>query len=149
MVNESFNPNQLSKGRLNTLLQGLKSDSNEALQLQSLMELCDFLSIGTEESMAGFPVDSFVPALINLLNFEHNPDMMLLTCRALSYMMEALHASGASIVTHQGVPLLCAKLLSIEYIDLAEQALQVLPIFLFPHIPYSIFIFLIHFYLHL
>ena len=39
--------------------------------------------------------------------------------------MEALPSSSAAIVACQAVPLLCAKLLSIEYIDLAEQALQV------------------------
>ena len=79
---------------MNSLLTGLQSD-DEAVQLQSLMELCDFLSIGTEENMSGFSVDSFAPALVNLLNMEHNPDMMLLACRALSYTMEALpHTSG-------------------------------------------------------
>lgn len=61
---------------MNTLLQGLKSEGNEAEQLQSLMELCDFLSIGTEDNLANFPVDSFVPALTNLLKLQHNPDMM-------------------------------------------------------------------------
>lgn len=68
------------RARLKTLLQGLKSD-NESQQLECIMELCDYLSIGTEESLAGFAIDQFVPALINLLNCEHNPDMMrILRC---------------------------------------------------------------------
>lgn len=63
------------RSKLKNLLQGLKSD-NESQQLESLMELCDHLSMGTEESLAGFSIDSFVPAIVNLLNMEHNPDMM-------------------------------------------------------------------------
>jgi E3 ubiquitin-protein ligase TRIP12 len=109
---------------LNSLLTGLKSQ-DEAMQLQCLIELCDFLSIGTEENMSGFSVDSFAPALVELLNMEHNPDMMLLACRALSYIMEALPTVSSALVGHQAVPALCQKLLNIEYIDLAEQALQV------------------------
>jgi E3 ubiquitin-protein ligase TRIP12 len=107
------------------LINGLKDEGNEAMQLQSLMELCDFLSIGTEENMANFALDSFVPLLVNLLNMEHNPDIMLLACRSLAYLMEALPAASGTLVAHQAVPALCSKLLSIEYIDLAEQALQV------------------------
>lgn len=63
------------RSKLKTLLQGLKSD-NENQQLESMMELCDYLSMGTEESLAGFSIDSFVPAIVNLLNMEHNPDLM-------------------------------------------------------------------------
>ncbi len=63
------------RSKLKNLLLGLKSD-NENQQLESLMELCDYLSMGTEESLAGFSIDSFVPAIVNLLNMEHNPDMM-------------------------------------------------------------------------
>lgn len=89
---DNFAPNPLSifqfhflnmKGRskLTNLLSGLKAEGEEALQLQSLMELSDFLSIGTEDSMASFSFDSFVPPLVNLLNMEHNPEIMLLACR--------------------------------------------------------------------
>jgi E3 ubiquitin-protein ligase TRIP12 len=49
----------------------------------------------------------------------------VLACRAFAYLMEALPSSAASIVNYQAIPLLCAKLLAIEYIDVAEQALQV------------------------
>jgi len=118
--------NHMSRGRLNTLLQGLKSEGNEGMQLQCLLELCDFLSIGTEESMVNVPMDSFVPVLIQLLNVEYNPEIMLISCRALAYLMEALPSSCGSIVNHKGVEPLCAKLLSIDYIDLAEQAIQCL-----------------------
>lgn len=70
------------RSKLKTLLQGLKSD-NESQQLESMMELCDYLSMGTEESLAGFSIDSFVPAIVNLLNMEHNPDLMHILFRIL------------------------------------------------------------------
>eukprot|EP01119_Soliformovum_irregulare_P017715 TRINITY_DN5305_c3_g1_i1.p1 TRINITY_DN5305_c3_g1~~TRINITY_DN5305_c3_g1_i1.p1 ORF type:complete len:1262 (+),score=491.54 TRINITY_DN5305_c3_g1_i1:429-3788(+) len=40
--------------------------------------------------------------------------------------MEAAPAAAGSIASNGAVPILCAKLLSIEYIDLAEQAIQCL-----------------------
>lgn len=113
------------RGRFTTLIEGLKDEENEGTQLQSVMELCDMLSIGTEENLAGFPVDMFASALVNLLNMEHNPDMMLLSCRALTYLLEALPGATSTVVANEAVPSLCQKLLNIEYIDLAEQALQV------------------------
>lgn len=126
-ITQSFSPNpSLSKTRLNTLLEGLKAEGNEDIQLQCIMELCDFLSVGTEDSMSNFPIDGFVPPLVNLLKLEHNPDIMLMACRALAYLMEALPNSCGTVVSCNAVPLLISRLLSIEYIDLAEQALQCL-----------------------
>ena len=56
---------------------------------------------------------------------EHNPDIMLLAARAMTFMADALPASCSIIVRHGAVPIFCARLLTIEYIDLAEQSLQV------------------------
>ncbi len=63
---------------------------------------------------------------VNLLNAEHNPDMMLLAARALTFLADVMPASASSIVRHGAVTVLCARLLSIDYIDLAEQSLQAL-----------------------
>lgn len=79
-----------------------------------------------EELLGGFPVEQFVPALVELLNYEHNPDMMLLATRALSYMMESIPKSAKSIINNNAVPIFCAKLMFIQYIDVAEQTLQIL-----------------------
>ena len=65
------------------------------------------------------------PAQVGLLNAEHNPDMMLLAARALTFMADAMPASCSAIARHGAVPIFCARLLTIEYIDLAEQSLQV------------------------
>ncbi len=76
--------------------------------------------------MGGFQTDQVVPVLINFLNYEHNPDIMLLATRSLTHLMDVQPQSCAAVVQNQAVPALCAKLLSIEYIDLAEQAMQAL-----------------------
>jgi E3 ubiquitin-protein ligase TRIP12 len=45
---------------------------------------------------------------------EHNPDIMLLAARALTFMADALPSSCASIARHGAIPVLCARLLTIE-----------------------------------
>lgn len=52
---------------------------------------------------------------------------MLLAARALTFLADVLPSSCSSIVRHGAVPAFCARLLTIEYIDLAEQSLQVRP----------------------
>jgi len=50
---------------------------------------------------------------------------MLLAARALTFMADVLPQSCGAIVRHGAVPAFCQRLLTIEYIDLAEQSLQV------------------------
>jgi E3 ubiquitin-protein ligase TRIP12 len=69
-------------------------------------------------------VNSFLQ--VQLLGMEHNPDIMLLAARALTFMADVLPASCGAIVRHGAVQAFCERLLTIEYIDLAEQSLQAL-----------------------
>jgi E3 ubiquitin-protein ligase TRIP12 len=62
---------------------------------------------------------------VQLLGAEHNPDIMLLAARALTFLAD-VPGLTSSIVRHGAVPAFCARLLMIEYIDLAEQSLQAL-----------------------
>ncbi|MCO5547735.1 hypothetical protein L7F22_001186 [Adiantum nelumboides] len=62
----SSSPHQSSK--LKRILLGLKADGEEGCQLEALSQLCELLSIRTEESLSSFSVDSFVPVLGGLLN---------------------------------------------------------------------------------
>ena len=45
------------------LLQGLQA-SDESQQLQAVIEMCQLLVMGNEETLGGFPVKSVVPALV-------------------------------------------------------------------------------------
>ena len=70
----------------------------------------------SEEEMCGMQ--------ISLLNAEHNSQLMLLGARNLTLLADVLPTICSSIVRNGAVPALCARLMTIEYIDLAEQSLQ-------------------------
>ncbi|KAF2302059.1 hypothetical protein GH714_031991 [Hevea brasiliensis] len=113
-------------GRLKKILSGLRADGEEGKQVEALTQLCEMLSIGTEESLSTFSVDSFVPVLVGLLNHESNPDIMLLAARAITHLCDVLPSSCAAVVHYGAVQCFVARLLTIEYMDLAEQSLQAL-----------------------
>uniref|UniRef100_A0A674PGD2 E3 ubiquitin-protein ligase n=1 Tax=Takifugu rubripes TaxID=31033 RepID=A0A674PGD2_TAKRU len=85
------------------LLQGLQATGDESQQLQAAIEMCQLLVMGNEETLGGFPVKSVVPALITLLQMEHNFDIM---CNIIVYSSPPLQV--------------------IQFIDVAEQALTAL-----------------------
>ncbi|KAK8367895.1 hypothetical protein V6Z11_A01G003200 [Gossypium hirsutum] len=113
-------------GRLKRILSGMSADGEEGGQVEALRELCEILSIGTEESLSTFSVDLFVPVLVGMLNHESNPDIMILAARALTHLCDVMPSSCAAVVHYGAVSSFCAKLLTIEYIDLAEQSLLAL-----------------------
>lgn len=108
-------------GRMKKILAGLRSEGEEGKQVEALTQLCEMLSIGTEDSLSTFSVDSFVPVLVGLLNHESNPDIMLLAARALTHLCDVLPSSCAAVVHYGAVSCFVARLLTIEYMDLAEQ----------------------------
>ncbi|XP_025078831.1 E3 ubiquitin-protein ligase TRIP12-like isoform X3 [Pomacea canaliculata] len=110
--------------KVQQLLQGLQATGDEGQQLTAVMEMCQLLVMGTEDSLVGFPVKQVVPALVALLQMEHNFDIMNHACRALTYMMEALPRSSAVVV--DAVPVFLEKLQVIQCMDVAEQALTAL-----------------------
>jgi len=103
----------------------------EEKQLMGVQELCEILSMSTEDTLIGFSPDQFIPPLVQLMSMEHNPEMMLYACRCIHNMVEALPHSVNLLIHLGAVPIICEKLHSIEYIDLAEQGLNSLLILLF------------------
>uniref|UniRef100_A0A453MP02 HECT-type E3 ubiquitin transferase n=1 Tax=Aegilops tauschii subsp. strangulata TaxID=200361 RepID=A0A453MP02_AEGTS len=119
-----------TSAQLKRILAGLQAEGDESRQLGSLMQLCEMLSIGTEDSLAAFPIDAFVPLLVGLLREEDgpgaSPEVMLLAARALANLVDVLPSACSSVVHYGAIPCFCARLLTIEYMDLAEQSLQAL-----------------------
>ncbi|KAH8170839.1 HECT-domain (ubiquitin-transferase) domain-containing protein [Sarocladium implicatum] len=112
--------------RLRELLNNLRQD-DLSVQLIALQELSELLLVSNEDNLSGhFSPDAFVKELVQLMNKEESPEVMLLACRCLANLMEALPASVANVVYGNAVPVLCQKLLEISFIDLAEQALSTL-----------------------
>ncbi|KAM0331427.1 hypothetical protein ACHAQA_003100 [Verticillium albo-atrum] len=118
--------------RLRDLLSQLRQKEDPSMQLIALQELSEILLVSNEDNLSGhFSPDSFVKELVTLMQpneitGEENPEIMLLACRSLANLMEALPASVANVVYGGAVPVLCQKLLEISFIDLAEQALSTL-----------------------
>lgn len=113
-------------GRLRALLNNLRED-DLSVQAIALQELAELLLVSNEDNLAGhFSPDAFVRELVQLMHKEESPEVMLLACRCLANMMEALPASVANVVYGNAVPVLCQKLLEISFIDLAEQSLSTL-----------------------
>lgn len=112
--------------RLRELLNNLRED-DLSVQVIALQELSELLLVSNEDNLAGhFSPDAFVRELVQLMNKEDSPEVMLLACRCLANLMEALPASVANVVYGNAVPVLCSKLLEISFIDLAEQSLSTL-----------------------
>ncbi|KAI9663593.1 MAG: Ubiquitin fusion degradation protein 4 [Trizodia sp. TS-e1964] len=117
--------------RLRDILLHLRQKDDPSVQLIALQELSEILLISTEDNLSGhFSPDQFVKELVILMQpsdfGEENPEMMLLACRCIANLMEALPAATANVVYGGAVPILCQKLLEIHFIDLAEQALSTL-----------------------
>jgi len=117
--------------RLRGILDQLRSP-DMSMQLIALQELSEVLLISTEDNLAGhFSPDAYVKELVKLMQpneftMEENPELMLLACRCLANLMEALPQATANVVYGGAVPVLCSKLLEINFIDLAEQCLSTL-----------------------
>lgn len=117
--------------RLRDILSNLRDKDNPSLQLIALSELSELLLVSNEDNLSGqFSPDPYVKELVLLMQpdqfGEENPEIMLLACRCLANLMEALRGSVANVVYGGAVPILCQKLLDIQFIDLAEQALSTL-----------------------
>jgi len=122
ILNRSMAPSAMSKAQ--QLLTGLQAVGDESRQLQAVIEMCQLLVMGNEDTLAGFPIRQVVPSLIVLLKMEHNFDLMNHASRALTYMMEALPRSSAVIV--DAIPTFLEKLQAIQCMDVAEQSLTAL-----------------------
>ncbi|KAI9046191.1 HECT-type E3 ubiquitin transferase UFD4 [Aspergillus affinis] len=117
--------------RLREILTNLRMKEDPSIQLIALQELSDLLLVSNEDNLSGqFSPDPYVKELVSLMQpsefGEENPEIMLLACRCLANLMEALRGSVANVVYGGAVPILCQKLLDIQFIDLAEQALSTL-----------------------
>lgn len=114
-----------SSARIKSIITNIRSKDEDS-QVSGLTELCEYISISTEDALISFPTDQVVPLLIGFLGAEHNPNLMLLAAQALTFLADIFPPACASIIRHGAVPAFCTRLLNIEYIDLAEQSLQAL-----------------------
>ncbi|EEF37151.1 ubiquitin protein ligase E3a, putative [Ricinus communis] len=113
-------------GRLRNALSNLSEGTEPSGQLAALTDLCEVLSFCTDDSLSSMMADTLSPVLVRLARHESNPDVMLLAIRALTYLCDACPRASSYLVRHDAVPVLCERLMAIEYLDVAEQCLQAL-----------------------
>ena len=113
--------------RLKPILLGLKRYDDEQKQLGALTELCDILTVSSEEALIScFSCEAFIPPLVELLRCEHNPDVALFAGRALTTLADLMppRTAVSSMLKLGAADAFCVKLMCVEYIDVAEQSLQ-------------------------
>ncbi|KAI3512096.1 hypothetical protein L1887_19286 [Cichorium endivia] len=114
------------QAKFKSVLSNLSEETEESVQQEALRELCEILSFCTDSSLSSLMADSLSPILIKLASHESNPEIMLLSIRALTYLCDIHPRSSGFIVRHNGITALCQRLLAFEYEDVAEQCLQAL-----------------------
>ncbi|KAL8039502.1 hypothetical protein ABFX02_10G041200 [Erythranthe guttata] len=114
------------QSKFKKMLSSLSEEVDESGQLALLTELCELLSFCSDSSLSSLMVDSFSPILVRLSRHETNPDIMLLAIRALTYLCDVNSRSSGFLVRHDAVPVLCQRLMTMEFLDVAEQCLQAL-----------------------
>jgi len=95
----------------------------------ALMELCEALSFCAEDAGGYFPTEAAARALVRRAGGGGDgtgatPDVILLSVRAITYLCDAMPRAGDAVVRHGLLPVLCSRLLAIEYLDVAEQVTQ-------------------------
>lgn len=115
----------LDGSKIKKIVSSLKEEAGQGSQLAGLTELCDVLSFCSEELPLSYS-ELLAPILVRLAKDDSNPEIMLLSVRCTTYLCDAFFESTEIFVRHDVVPALCARLMNIEYLDVAEQCLQAL-----------------------
>lgn len=111
---------------LKRVLLTLSVEVEESTLLAALTELCELLPFCTEDSLSSGMVQSLSPIVVKLSKHESSPDVMLLSIRAITYLCDVHSRACSYLVKSYAVPAICQRLLTIEYLDVAEQCLQAL-----------------------
>ena len=82
--------------RLRQVLSAIRQPQDESSLMSALSQLCELLSVGSEDSMASFSIDAFASPLVSLMAQGASPEVMLLAARALTHMMDALPSSASA-----------------------------------------------------
>jgi hypothetical protein len=78
---------------LQGIMAGMKQFDDEGAQLSSLSELCELLSISTEESLTTFPIEQVVPLLVSTCSSSSSSSS---SCPAVASVMAVLHTTSYS-----------------------------------------------------
>ncbi|KAK9459226.1 uncharacterized protein V1516DRAFT_629373 [Lipomyces oligophaga] len=114
--------------RFRDIISALRRREDPDSRMSALREFSIMVLMLTEEQLPpSFSLDQLAEELMDILVHpiygDYDAESMMLACRSFTNLMDSI-PSAAKIIAYAGaVPILCHKLLEIEYIDLAEQAL--------------------------
>ncbi|KAM6563564.1 LOW QUALITY PROTEIN: hypothetical protein CsatB_023562 [Cannabis sativa] len=98
----------------------LNEETEESGQLVVFTKLCEVLSFCTENSLSSMTADSII-SLSCSQKYETNPEIMLLAIKAITYLCDVYPRSSGFLLRHDAVLALCQRLMAIKYLDVAEQ----------------------------
>ncbi|KOM34800.1 hypothetical protein LR48_Vigan02g095000 [Vigna angularis] len=105
--------------------QNLSKETEPSSQLALLIEICGVLPVCSKD-IVSHSLDLLSPLLVDHAKKKSNPDIMLFSLRAITFVCD-LHPPGLEFfVEHDFVPTLCESLFAIQYVDVAEQCVIVL-----------------------
>jgi DNA-binding Xre family transcriptional regulator len=113
-------------GELEKIIKTLKDSNDSELRINSLSQLCEYLSMATEDTLLNFPLNDFLLVFIEILSEEESPEITLKAIRALCYVMEVSPSLISKIVSFSDgsvLKILGDKLLAISFIDVAEESI--------------------------
>ncbi|KAK7207962.1 HECT-domain-containing protein [Myxozyma melibiosi] len=119
--------------RFRDLFLNLKQRENPDIRMAALRELSILIIMSTEDMFSsGFSSDQIVRELVDIMSSpiygEDDPESVSIACRCLANFMDSLPQTTRIVAYSGAVPVLCQKLLEVDYIDLAEQALNTLKV---------------------
>ena len=92
--------------------QGLLRSDDDVVLMQALTELNSDLTMSAEEQWLGQPLGLIVPEILNCMDMEFLPEVMMLSLTVLNNILEVCPEACASIVESQGLERLGLKLLN-------------------------------------
>ncbi|CAJ1968461.1 unnamed protein product [Sphenostylis stenocarpa] len=107
------------------IVHSLSEETEPSSQLALLIEFCEVLTFFTEDSFSN-STELVSPLLVEHAMNQSNPDAMLFSIRAMTYICDLYLPSADLFVEHDIVPTLCQRLFAIEYLDVAEQCIKLL-----------------------
>ncbi len=114
---------------LDTAKQSAMEDGGAAL-FDTLSQLCDLITYSGDDQLllAGFSPAGSAQHLTDLLQLLESPDpsLQLMTAKILTQVFEQVPPCIATAVQHGAAAAFTEKLLTIEYMDVAEQAIAAL-----------------------
>lgn len=107
------------------IVEALSSD-DEMQQLQAVEALCTELNMATAMTLTTMNTDAIVPKLVDCLRKQHNPELQLLSARALTYMSDSLPQTLQILARGSNAEILLAPIAVIQDVELAEQCIACL-----------------------